>query len=66
MRALVDPAAMRLETCEGTHIFDHLEGWASHLLHLSQGEARDMAVGASAAHRSASHCVVLHRGAKSL
>jgi len=21
-----------------THIFDHLEGWASHLLHLSQGE----------------------------
>jgi len=21
-----------------THIFDHLEGWASHLLHMSQGE----------------------------
>lgn len=21
-----------------THIFDHLEGWASHLLHLSQGK----------------------------
>jgi CCR4-NOT complex subunit CAF16 len=21
-----------------THIFDHLEGWASHMLHLSQGE----------------------------
>merc|ERR1712025_1357099 len=21
-----------------THIFDHLEGWASHLLHLSQGQ----------------------------
>merc|ERR1712118_164923 len=21
-----------------THIFDHLEGWASHLLHLSKGE----------------------------
>merc|ERR1711879_244963 len=21
-----------------THIFDHLEGWASHILHLSQGQ----------------------------
>merc|ERR1711959_694884 len=22
----------------GTHIFDHLEGWASHVLHLSKGQ----------------------------
>merc|ERR1712232_165008 len=23
-----------------THIFDHLEGWASHMLHLSQGAVK--------------------------
>merc|ERR1719463_17869 len=35
LRAEADVRGATILYC--THIFDHLEGWASHLLHLSQG-----------------------------
>jgi len=35
LRAEADVRGATILYC--THIFDHLEGWASHILHLSQG-----------------------------